>query len=377
MGKATRAARKRKRRMAFFVFEIIVLALLIAALFFFAKINRALDGISEEDFNSEVVETNEGIDHDTLKGSTNIALVGLDTREDGSADSGLMNSDTMIMASINNDTKEVKLVSVYRDTLLNVGNDRYTRANEAYATGGPEKFLTMLNRNLDMNINDYVTVDFSAVVHAIDILGGIDDVELTYEEIVHLNNYCIGTSEATGASYEPLPEVQGVYDLSGVQAVSYARIRYGDGLDFRRAARQRLIIDKMVAKVKANPLKLNELMDKIVKKEYITTSLSSSEMMKMGLSMLSYNFAENGQVGFPFRHLFGEKVKNAVGQDVVLPVTLEFNVVELHNFLYPEAAYEPSSTVKEYSDYIISVSGFGENSIPSESEDGTIPPLEE
>ncbi len=73
------------------------------------------------------------------------------------------NSDTMIIVSVNNDTKEVRMVSVYRDTLLNVGDDTYTKANAAYALGGPEQAITMLNTNLDLNISDYAT-DFSALV---------------------------------------------------------------------------------------------------------------------------------------------------------------------------------------------------------------------
>lgn len=380
MGKASKATRRKRRRTGFFIFEIIVLLLLICALFVYAKVNGALGRITGSDLNDDKVEMNDGLDHDSLKGYTNIALVGLDTREDGDEPNGseLMNSDTMIICSISHDRKEVKLVSVYRDTYLNIGDGVYTKANEAYPTDGPESFISMLNTNLDMNIKDFITVNFSSVVHAIDILGGIDDVELTRDEIIHLNNYCVGTAKATGESYETLPEAAGVYDLSGVQAVSYARIRYGDGLDFRRAARQRLVIDKMVEKAKkAGPLKLNKLLDEILQPEYITSSLSSAEMMNMGLSMITYDFAENGQVGFPFHHLYGETIKEAVGQDVVLPVTLEVNVVELHNFLYPDMEYEPSKTVHDYSEHIIGVSGYGENSIPSESEDGTIPPLEE
>jgi len=377
MGNTTKEIKRKHRRRGFFIFEIIILLILIGALLVYAKINGALNRVTSQGLDTTQVGVNEGLDHETLKGYTNIALVGLDTRDDGSEESGLMNSDTMIMVSINHDDKEVKMVSLYRDTYLNIGNDKYTRANQAYSIGGPEQFLTMLNRNLDMNIMDYVTVDFGAVVNAVDILGGIDDVPLTRDEIIHLNNYCKGTSEVTGGSYEPLPEEEGVYNLNGVQAVSYARIRYGDGLDFRRAARQRLVIDKMVDKAKkAGPLKLNKLLDEIVQPENIKSSLTSAEMMKMGVSMISYDFAEGGQVGFPFHHLFGENIKNAVGEDVVLPVTLEVNVVELQDFLYPGMAYSPSKTVVEYSNYIIDKSGYGVDSIPAESEDGTIPPLE-
>ena len=84
-----------------------------------------------------------------------------------------MNSDTMIIASVNNDTKDVKLASVYRDTLLNVYDDTYSKANAAYARS-PEAAVNMLNRNLDLNIIDYgQTVGFSALTEIVDALDGL------------------------------------------------------------------------------------------------------------------------------------------------------------------------------------------------------------
>ena len=369
---------KKRRRTGVFVLEIIVLLVLIVGLFIYAKVYNVLDDLTTPNVAKENIQVNPDINKELIKGYTNIALIGLDTRPAGSKGDDLKNSDTMIIASINHDTKEVRLVSLYRDTYLNVGNDKYTKANAAYSLGGEERLLTMINKNLDMHIMDYVTVRFDSMIHAINILGGLDDMELTRDETIHLNNYSATMAESLGESYERLPEEAGVYHLTGTQSVAYARIRQGDGLDFRRAARQRLVIDKMVAKAKkANPLTLNKLLDEIVQPEYISSSLPASEMMKMGLDMLSYKFAEGGQVGFPFKHLWGQNVTKAVGTDAVLPVTLEVNVVELHKFLYPDAAYVPSETVKEYSNHIIEKSGYGEGSIPEHSEDGTIPPLEQ
>ena len=109
----------------------------------------------------------------------------------------------MIIVSVNNDTKEVRMVSVYRDTLLNVGDDTYTKANAAYALGGPEQAITMLNTNLDLDISDYATADFSALVEVVDDLGGLD-IPLSYAEIEHMNNYCVETSKLTGKDYTPI-----------------------------------------------------------------------------------------------------------------------------------------------------------------------------
>ena len=160
------------------------------------------------------------------------------------------NTDTIIIASINNDTKVVKLVSIYRDTYLNIGEDRYGKANAAYANGGYKWAINMLNQNLDLDITDFVTVNMNALVEVVDALGGFD-FDLTDEEVVHMNNYCVGTSEITGKSYERIePEVAGTYHLNGVQAVSYTRIRYTAGNDYKRTERQRELIAKIVAKAK-------------------------------------------------------------------------------------------------------------------------------
>ena len=283
-----------------------------------------------------------------MKGYTTIGLVGLDNRSN-KLKSG--NSDTMIIASIDNDTKKVKLVSVYRDTYLRIGEDsegngQYNRANAAYAKGGAEQFLNMLNTNLDLNVTDFVSVDFQAVAEAVELLGGID-VELKEEEVVHLNNYCVETSKVTGMDYTPLKKTAGVHHLNGVQTVAYARIRYTAGNDFRRAARQREVIYKIVEKAKnADVATLSKILDKVFPNIY--TSFSKAEILQMGMSMLSYDIED--QTGFPFDHLYGQRVKDAVGIDVVLPVTLESNVIKLHEFLYPEDSYTPSEEVKAYSE---------------------------
>ena len=367
--KQRRIRRKRRRRRILFALEILVLLMLVGCLFVYAKLN-SLDfvnidlgniGISDEVKNNQV-----------MQGYTTIGLVGVDSR-DGDLESGT-NSDTMIIASINNDTKEVKLVSVYRDTYLRIGEDEegngiYNKANSAYAKYGPEGFMRMLNSNLDLNVTYFVTVDFQAVAEAVELLGGIDE-ELSEEEIIHLNNYCKETAEVTGMDYEPLEEVAGVHHLNGVQTVAYARIRYTVGDDFRRAARQREVIYKIVEKAKnADVGTLTKILDEVFPS--IKTNMSKADILSMGLSMLSYDIAD--QAGFPHDHVYGENVKDAMnGLDCVVPVTLESNVIWLHEFLYPEDAYEPSENVKAYSNRIIETSGYSLEDQLSVSEDGSL-----
>ena len=367
--KQRRIRRKRRRRRILFALEILVLLMLVGCLFVYAKLN-SLEFVSIDLGNIGISDTVK--DNEVMKGYTTIGLVGVDSR-DGDLGAGT-NSDTMIIASINNDTKEVKLVSVYRDTYLRIGEDEegngiYNKANSAYAQYGPEGFVRMLNSNLDLNVTDFVTVDFEAVAEAVELLGGIEE-ELTQEEVVHLNNYCVETSEVTGMDYEPLEEVAGVHHLNGVQTVAYARIRYTAGNDFRRAARQRDVIYKIAEKAKSADVgTLTKILDTVFPS--IKTSMTKAEILSMGVNMLSYNIVD--QAGFPHDHLYGENVKNAMnGLDCVLPVTLESNVVWLHEFLYPEDAYEPSENVKAYSNRIIETSGYSLEDQLSISEDGSL-----
>ena len=365
--------RRRRRRSTLsrvmFALEIIVLVVLMGGLFVYAKLGK----LNHETINEEEIDVNESVtENQVMKGYTTIALVGIDSRDDKLKSD--WNSDTMIIASINNDTKKVKLVSVYRDTYLCLGEDEdennsYGLANSAYCTGGAKKMLNMLNKNLDMNISDFVTVNFQAVAETVELLGGID-VEMKKEEVVHLNNYCVETSEVTGMDYTPLEEIEGVQHLNGVQAVAYARIRKTSGNDFRRAARQREVIYKIVEKAKNSSIAtLNTVLDKIFPMIY--TSLTEKEILSMGMNMLSYDIED--QTGFPFDHLYGDTVKEAMdGVDCVLPITLESNVIKLHEFLYTEDSYVPSNEVKTYSQEISDKSGFGEESRLEHSEDGSL-----
>jgi len=373
---SSKLLKRRRRRRGLFIFEIIVLVILISGLIVYAKINSALGNITGGDLDITKVGVNEGVANDeALHGYTTIALVGLDTRTD--SDDQTRNSDTMIIASIDHDNKNVKLASLYRDTYLNIGkkydegNDIYTKANAAYAVGGPEQFLTMLNKNLDLDVSDYVTVNFDVMVKVIDLLEGLD-FDLSENETVFLNDYCKEISRVTGEDYEELPKLAGKYHLNGVQSVAYARIRYTAGGDFTRTQRQRAVIYKMVEKAKNSDLaKLSKILDVACQPDMIESSLTKSEMLKMGMDMLTYDIAE--QTGFPFYHREDPAIKEVMGDDYVLPITLKANVIALHEFLYSGAVYLPSSTVEEYSNKIVGKSGYGEEDIPQNSDNGQLP----
>ena len=262
------------------------------------------------------------------------------------------------------------MVSIMRDTWMNMAKytDEYyefDKANSAYNRGGPESMLSMLNTNLDFALTDYVTVNFKALADAIDVLCGLD-IEMTNAECVHANNYNREVSEAQGVEYEAIPYDEDLGDdysevrhVSGALATSYARIRYGGGDDAKRTSRQRIVINLMVQKLKQNPTKIPEILDKVMGN--VSTSLTKNEILELGMHAVTYTMGTS--YAYPFQLCYGENVVNAIGEDVVIPVTLEFNVRELHEYLYPGLSYEPSAAVTEYSDYIARKSGYDEDMI--------------
>lgn len=353
----------RKKRTVLFVLELLVLLLMIAGLFLYGQINTKLNNLNTKELDMEKVQMNEIVSTSDRTGFTNIALFGVDSRSTGDTYSAA-NSDTLIIASINNNTKELKLCSIYRDTLLVVGQtesgeDSYQKCNAAYAYGGVERAVSMINTNLDMNITEYVAVDFNALVTVIDLLGGLD-IQMTGAEVEHMNNYCVETSEVTGKPYTPIPrpasdDYVDTYHLNGVQATSYARIRYTAGLDFERTERQRHVIQLLILKAKkSNLATLSKIMDEVF--PLVQTSLSKEEIFTMGAGMLSYDFSET--TGFPFKHY--EATIESKGS-VVIPTTLEYNVRRLHEFLFKEENYQPSATVLQRSETITGITGYGYN----------------
>lgn len=281
------------------------------------------------------------------EGFTNFALFGGDSRE-GELDKGIR-TDSIIIASLNNKTREVKMVSVYRDTLLDISNNSYEKANAAYSFGGPKQAIDMLNRNLDLEIEEYITVDFAVVSDIIDLLGGLE-LEIQEVEIAPINEYVGETAMVAGKKAVKITE-PGLQKLDGVQATTYARIRSTKGGDFRRAERQRYVIEKMVEKTLHSDLgTINKIIDAVLPK--IKTSLSATEIFNYAKSFNRYTLGEN--FGFPM-----EKTTDTIpGKgSVVIPTTLESNVIELHRFLYGDEEYKPSSKVTSISKKIVNITG--------------------
>ncbi len=339
---------RRKRKIILFAVEISVLLLLLLGLFIKSK----LDLVDRTKIDKKDLKINE-LDETTkelLKGFTNVAIFGLDNRSNGSWSAG--NSDVIMIASINNDTKEVKLVSIYRDTYLDVGEKVFKKINAAYGRGGATNAIATLNSSFDLDISEYVVVDFNAVTDAIDLLGGVE-ITVQPEEVIYLNHYAQTTAEVTGKTAKTISGA-GTYLLDGTQATGYARIRYTAGDDYRRTERQRTVVEQMVKNAKASDLStLNKIVDAVC--DDISTSMSNSTILGLVASALDYELI--GTNGFPFE-LANKKMGGKVG-DVVVATDLATNVSELHEYLFGVKDYVPSATVKAYSQQIISDTGLG------------------
>lgn len=303
------------------------------------KVNLNEETISQSI--SQSVATNQ-----QMSGYTNIALFGVDSREEELTKN--TRSDTIIIASINNENGDIKLCSVYRDTYLNLSNDTYTKCNAAYAQGGPEQAISMLNMNLDMDIEDFVTIGFRGLTDVVDALGGVT-IDVTDAEIPHLNNYQSTMATELKLSYNPVTS-SGKQTLNGLQATAYCRIRYTAGDDFRRAERQRTVL--MACLEKAQNMSYSQL-ESVANSAFneTYTSLDLSEILDLLKNITNYKVVDNN--GFPNEEYRTTGTMGKAGS-CVLAMDLKTNVKWLHEFLFEDTEYEVSSDVQKYSDKISS-----------------------
>ena len=287
-------------------------------------------------------------------GYWNIAVFGVDSRG-GALEKGAL-SDVEIICSINKKTKEARLISVYRDTYLQIDEDGdYDKINEAYFLGGHEQAVDALERNLGIQIDDYATFNWKAVADAINLLGGID-LEITDAEFAYINSFITETVNSTGIGSYQL-EHAGMNHLDGVQAVAYSRLRLMD-TDFNRTERQRKVIGLALEKAKqADPEVLTTIILSVLPQ--LSTSIGAEDLIPIARDIKKYEIGMTA--GFPF----AKTTTRISGKDCVIPTTLESNVAALNYFLYDEEGYIVPASIKTISSHISEVSGiYEEGEIP-------------
>ena len=330
-----------------FLIILIVMALGVGYAFYTSKYNQMQV--------EEIDENNIGIDEEVDKsldatGYRNIVILGIDSRAD---DYGVGNrSDGIIIASYNSKTKVVKLTSVYRDTYVDVEEKKTTKLDKithAYSYGQAENTIKSLNKALDLNIKEYVTLNFDAVVDSVDALGGIN-MNITSAEVKYINGYIDENNRVTGHNSKHITAA-GNYNLDGVQALAYMRIRYTSGGDYKRAERQRTVLNKMAEKAKTLSIsQLNNLANKIL--PHVKTNITSTEIISMIPVLLQANVGDS--IGFPY----ATKGAKIGGVWYGIPCTLEANVQKFHREVFGQSDYVPSETVKDMSQRIASKSGY-------------------
>ena len=351
MSKLSAVKKKRKKKLIIFIIELVIFLILLGVLFIWLKLEK----INHTSLDEDALGVSDEINAELLTGYTNIALFGLDNRTMGNLESG--NSDTIMILSIDNSDGELNLVSVYRDTYLAQQDEddseyTYRKANAAFAYGGAEEAIRMLNTNLDLNITDYVTVDFQALIDAIDTVGGIE-ITLTDEEVKLINKRIDELEEWTGGSSTHISS-SGTQTLDGIQATAYARLRKTSKGDFGRAQRQRKVLKALFEKVKSSGITTaNKVIDVVLPE--VSTSLTNTEILALATTCIGYEIGETS--GFPFDVSTG----TYNGSSLVVPCTLESNVRELYKTLFDTDEYEPSSTVEEISSYIENYTGLSED----------------
>ena len=307
--------------------------------------NNLLGSMNYVEIKKEDIEVNEGVEEE-LKGYRTIALFGVDSRED-ELQSGTR-SDGIILATVDQKNKTVKLVSVYRDTYLQISGGSLDKVTHAYAYGGAAKSISTLNTNLDLNITEFATVNFDSLVDIVDTIGGVQ-IKIEPEEVKYINDYITATGQIVGKSSKTIPQA-GTYTLDGVQAVAYSRIRYTAGGDYKRTERMRTVLAAIGNKAKTlNITQLNNLAKIILPKVY--TNISSDEIISMLPQVATYKISDS--IGWPY------EVKGTTigGVWYGVPVTLEESVKRLHKEIYGQEDYEVSEKVKLISNSIINKTG--------------------
>ncbi len=358
--------KKKKARRTRIITMVIVELLTLVCIFGFGFVYRYMHMTADVAFDVSKVR-NDNIDisqKQKMSGYWTVAVFGVDSRN-GDVGKGA-NADVQIIANVNMGTGDITLTSVYRDTYLNLGKgDRYSKSNAAYAEGGPEQAVAMLNKNLDLDIENYVTFNWKAVADVIDLLGGVD-IDVSKAAFYYMNAYIHETCLKSGISAQNPAAMYiknaGPQHLNGVQAVAYARLRYMDS-DFERTKRQREVISQCLDLAKKTDLAtLTKIIDTVLPQ--VAFNIDTADIIELAKGISRYNIRES--VGFPKDlkdQMMGKKGA------CVIPATLESNVVWLHSILFADENYTVSDAVKRYSQKISDDSGYYASHKESEESD--------
>lgn len=343
MGKHTKKKNKGLKILGIILIIVLIIFISVAG-YGWWYLNNKLSTLNYQEIAEDKIEVNEGVNLEK-KGYRNIAIFGVDSRANTYDDT---RSDCIIIAAINEETNDVKLVSVYRDSYLNINGYGLDKVTHAFSYGGAELAINTLNKNLDLDIKEFVALNFGAVVDIINEVGGVE-INITSEELKYINSYINEIDRIEGKNTKRITYA-GKQNLNGVQALAYSRIRYTAGGDYKRTERMRDILTATANKAKKLSItELNNLLDKLLPE--VSTNIKANEIRSLIPEAMQFNI--NTSIGWPYK-VQGITLDRWYG----VPVTLESNVKKLHQEVYGESEYEPSSKVKEISNSIINKTGY-------------------
>ncbi len=257
---------------------IIILFLILGIISFFvgmgiSVLKSMINKVERTNIDNSNLGINSDIDnqYDDVK---NIALFGIDSTEDSGR------SDSIMILTINNKDNKLKITSLMRDSYVSIDGHGKDKLNHAYAFGGPELAVKTINKNFDLNISDFVTVNFSSLPKLIDAVGGVE-IDVDGEELKFINNYINDLNFKNKTNYATINKT-GLQHLNGTQAMAYCRIRYTSGGDYKRSDRHREVLENLIQKsTSISVLKYPELLSELL--PMLKTSLSSGEIMNYGV----------------------------------------------------------------------------------------------
>ncbi len=339
--------KKPKKKLKILLIIILTLLLILALLvgFIFWYVNDKLNKIQYVDISNEDLGIEEQTEEE-LDEYRNIALFGIDSRQDEYSMGN--RSDCIMILSVNDKTKDAKIFSVYRDTYVNIDGHGLDKITHAYSFGEAPLAISTLNKNLDLNIKEFITVNFSSLVKTIDEIGGVT-IDITEVEKNYINSGAPGLAKLVGATTSALSG-SGLQRLDGAQAVTYARNRSTAGGDYKRTERMRTVFVAIIEEMKKkNIVELDRIANEVL--PLIYTNIPSNEIFNMMPKLFNYKITENR--GWPY-----ETKGITLDRWYGVPITLESNVEKLHKEMFGQAEYVVPERIKEISNNIIKKTGY-------------------
>lgn len=334
---------KRKKKSAFkkgllLVFVLILISLLSFGGYFFYQfssikqkfINLNNVGI---DFNSKDNVVNKYKDYSSE--ITNIALFGTDSRHEKVGD--VSHSDSMMILSIDRKHNKIKLSSILRDSLVKIDGHGESKITHAYGWGGPELAIKTLNKNFNLNIEDYIAVDFSGLSDIIDSVGGVE-INVKEKEIPQINKYGKEIAEMVHEKYTPVKNA-GYQTLDGFQATAYARIRKVGNGDFERVERQKTVLIEIVNKIqKQGVMKYPKIISSLI--PYTETSLSNTEILSIATDCITKGISTIDWYRFPLDGYCDSLTKN---NEWYLKIQQPETTNQIHQYIYEDIKATPGT----------------------------------